>query len=133
MEKGRPSAAFFPPFILLVLLWGMGLHGNSEVSDVCLVWSRGPRVLVHISTSVLWREETAAVFLRMRCQDNCDWSARPKNSLSVLQCKLVQSVCLCACTCVCLFVCVCVCVLSLTEALHGISSPSFGNTFLLKT
>lgn len=39
----------------------MGLHGNGEVSDVRLVWSRALAVLVHISTSVLWREKDGGV------------------------------------------------------------------------
>lgn len=99
MEKSRPSVR--PCFFLL---WGMGLHGNSEVSDVCLVWSRALGVLVHVSTSVLWREN-GCVFVWMRCQDNCNWSALLKNFVfSVCLCKVyvcvVCIVCLCACVCV---------------------------------
>lgn len=105
MEKSCPSVC---PSFFFLLLWGMGLHGNSEVSDVCLVWSRGPRVLVHISTSVLWRENGGA-FVWMRCQDNCNWSALLKNFVRVLQCTLVQSVCVCICVRMCVHVSVCVC------------------------
>lgn len=127
MEKSRPSVR--PCFLLL---WGMGLHGNSEVSDVCLVWSQALGVLVHVSTSVLWREN-GCIFVWMRCQDNCNWSALLKNFVfSVCLCKVY--VCVLCVLCVCVHVCMCACWCPvcfsgvLTEALHGISSPPFGNT-----
>lgn len=113
MEKSRPSVR--PCFLLL---WGMGLHGNSEVSDVCLVWSQALGVLVHVSTSVLWREN-GCIFVWMRCQDNCNWSALLKN--------FVFSVCLCkVCVlCVCVHVCVLVSCLFLRCSHRGASRNIF--------
>lgn len=84
----------------------MGLHGNSEVSDVCLVWSRGPRVLVHISTSVLWKgkkREGASLV----CVDEVLGQLRLVSAAENF--VWASSVCVCAtCVFVCARVCLCV-------------------------
>lgn len=51
MENSRPSVrlSFF-------LLWGMGLHGNSEVSDVCLVGAGPSGARPHLNKCFMERK-----------------------------------------------------------------------------
>lgn len=84
----------------------MGLHGNSEVSDVCLVWSRGPRVLVHISTSVLWKGKKKGG-PSLVCVDEVSGQLRLVSAAENF--VWASSVCACAkCVFVCVRVCLCV-------------------------
>lgn len=113
MEKSRPSVRSFFFSFFFFLLWGMGLHGNSEVSDVCLVWSRGPRVLVHISTSVLWRENGWVFIWMLVSRQPQPLSTAEKLWLGSSVYACAKCVCICVClhakVCVvCMRVCVCV-------------------------
>ena len=139
MEKSRPSILFF----LFFFSWEWGCMATVR-SAMCVLSGAGPSdARPHLNKCFMERKRLC-VFVWMRCQDNCNWSALLKNFVWVLQCMLVQSVCVCVCVCVCLSVCLCVCMCEcmrvcwcpvcfsgvLTEALHGISSPPFGNTSL---
>lgn len=112
---------------------GGGLHGNDEVSDVYLVWKPGPRVARPDLGECFVGRNRVGVFVWMRRLDYCNWSALLKQSLSrffsVCLCKVCVWVCFCACVCMCVRCPVCFSGV-LTEALHGICSPPFGNTSL---
>lgn len=76
---------------------GGGLHGNGEVSDVCLVWSRALGWLVHISASVFTGRKRSGFYM--------DESSGLLQLVSTAEKKvcLGSSVYACAkCVCVCL-------------------------------
>lgn len=81
-----------------------GLHGNGEVSDVCLVCvepgARGPGpsgARPYLGECFMERTIGSGL-VRMRCQDNCNWSALLKKKslstfFSVGLCKVCVSGC----------------------------------------
>lgn len=108
MEKSRPSVLFF--FLFFFFSWEWGCMATVR-SAMCVLSGAGPSgARPHLNKCFMERKRRC-VFIWMRCQDNCNWSALLKNFVWVLQCMLVQSVCMCVCLCACVSVCECVGVL----------------------
>lgn len=116
----------------IFILRGMGVAwqrwGQRCVSCLCGARGPGPSGARPYLGECFMERTIGSGLVRMRCQDNCNWSAllKKKKFVYVLQCRLVQSVCFWLCVRVCgsFFFCV------LTEALHKICPLPFGNTSL---